>query len=146
MNDTGWDEKTVAHRGLDFVQTFLDLATAQFLLEALSVEIPLQTGIDECPRFRMQYQPGLRLAQVGRIEMHETMRSGKISSMRPIARVAVRDGETLAFEPGGRHLMIYDLDPGATAGEQIDLVLHFERGEDDTLSAEIVPAGGDVGH
>src|SRR3954467_14847259 len=42
--------------------------------------------------------------QAGRIEMHETMMSGTMSSMRPIARIPVQDGETLRFTPGGRHL------------------------------------------
>src|SRR5690349_10637125 len=35
--------------------------------------------------------------QAGRVELHETMRSGNMTSMRPIARIPVRDGETLTF-------------------------------------------------
>ena len=84
--------------------------------------------------------------QAGRIEMHETMTSGSMSSMRPIARIAVRDGEVLTFAPGGRHLMIFDLDRTIAAGGRVDLVLTFERGAPVTLSAEAAPMGGDVGH
>jgi len=68
-----------------------------------------------------------------------------MTSMRPIARLPVRDGETLSFAPGGRHLMIYDLSRDIPAGGPISLVLHFERGPDETLSAVLVPTGGDVG-
>ncbi len=42
--------------------------------------------------------------------------------------------------------MLFDLDPALAAGGRIDLVLHFERGPDETLAAAIVPAGGDPGH
>lgn len=88
----------------------------------------------------------VRSPQAGRIEMHETMQNGSMSAMRPLARIAVRTGETLSFTPGGRHLMIHDLDRNVPAGSRIDLILHFERGADETLSAELVPTGGDVGH
>ena len=60
-------------------------------------------------------------------------------------RVPVRDGETLSFRPGGRHLMLFDLDRRVAAGGRIDLVLHFERGAPVTLAATLVPTGGDVG-
>lgn len=83
--------------------------------------------------------------QAGRVEMHETMTSGNMSSMRPIARIPVSDGEVLTFAPGGRHLMIFDLDRTIAAGGRVDLVLTFERGAPVTLSAEVVPMGGDVG-
>ena len=64
--------------------------------------------------------------------------------MRPLARVPVRDGETLGFTPGGRHLMIYDLDRTVPAGGRIALIFRFERGDPATLDAEIVPTGGDI--
>ena len=82
--------------------------------------------------------------QAGRIEMHETMQHGGMSAMRALARVPVRDGEMLVFAPGGRHLMIYDLDRNVPAGGRIALILHFERGDPTTLDAELVPAGGDI--
>jgi copper(I)-binding protein len=81
----------------------------------------------------------------GRIEMHETMASGTMTSMRPLLRIPVRDGDILAFTPGGRHLMLFDLDRSVSAGSRVALVFHFERGGPATLSAEVVPTGGDVG-
>jgi hypothetical protein len=83
--------------------------------------------------------------QAGRIEMHETMNMANMSAMRALARVPVRDGESLRFAPGARHLMIYDLAPSLAAGGRIDLVLHFERGDPMRLAATLVPAGGDIG-
>jgi copper(I)-binding protein len=83
--------------------------------------------------------------QAGRIELHETMDMGNMSTMRALDRVPARAGDTLRFAPGGRHLMIYDLAPNVAAGGRIDLVLHFERGDPVTLAATLVSAGDDVG-
>jgi copper(I)-binding protein len=82
--------------------------------------------------------------QAGRIEMHETMDMNGMSRMRPLERIAVRDGETLHFAPGGRHLMLFDVSRDVAAGGRIDLVLRFERGDPVTLSATLVPTGGDI--
>jgi len=79
--------------------------------------------------------------QAGRIEMHETMNMANMSTMHALGAIPVRDGETLSFAPGGRHLMVYDPGPGAMAGGRIDLVLHFQRGNPVTLSADVVAAG-----
>jgi hypothetical protein len=82
--------------------------------------------------------------QAGRVEMHETMNMGGMSEMRPLDRIAVRDGETLSFAPGGRHLMLFDISRDVAAGGRIDLILRFERGDPVTLSATLVPTGGDL--
>jgi len=84
---------------------------------------------------------GVTSPQTGRIEMHETMNMANMSTMRALSSIPVRDGEILSFTPGGRHLMLYDLGPGAAAGGRIDLVLHFERGDPVTLTAAVVAAG-----
>jgi copper(I)-binding protein len=83
--------------------------------------------------------------EAGRIEMHETMDMANMSTMRALGRVPVRDGESLRFAPGGRHLMIYDLAPNLAAGGRIDLVLHFERGDPVRLGATLIAPGGDIG-
>lgn len=85
--------------------------------------------------------------QARRIEMHETMTSGTMTSMRPIARLPVRDGETLRFAPGGRHLMLFDLDPAVQAGGRMDLTFRFERGAPVSLAfTAMAPGGEHEGH
>jgi copper(I)-binding protein len=79
--------------------------------------------------------------QAGRIEMHETMNMANMSTMRALGAVPVRDGETLRFAPGGRHLMIYDLNPALAPGGHLDLILHFQRGDPVALSAAVNAAG-----
>jgi copper(I)-binding protein len=80
--------------------------------------------------------------QARRIEMHETMSAGNMTSMRPLDRIAVHAGDRLTFAPGGRHLMLYDIDPAIRPGSRITLVLHFERGPPRSLAAAIEAAGG----
>lgn len=82
--------------------------------------------------------------QAGRIEMHETMTSGTMTSMRPLTRIPVRDGETLRFVSGGRHLMLYDVDARVRPGGRIVLTLNFERGAPEQLAALATSAGGDA--
>jgi len=84
----------------------------------------------------------VRSPQARRIEMHETMNRGSMSSMRALARIPVRDGETLVFAPGGRHLMVYDLARTVEAGGGMTLIFTFERGGERRLTATVVPAGG----
>jgi len=82
--------------------------------------------------------------QAGRVEMHETMASGTMASMRPIARIPVRDGQILGFAPGGRHLMLFDLDSGVRPGGRITLALNFDRGPSLPLELSVIAAGDDV--
>jgi copper(I)-binding protein len=82
--------------------------------------------------------------QASRVEMHETMMSGNMASMHPIARIPVRDGETIVFETGGRHLMLYDVDPAVRPGGRIVFRFNFERGPPGQLAAQVISAGGEA--
>jgi copper(I)-binding protein len=79
-----------------------------------------------------------------RIEMHETMRSGSMSSMRPLGQIAVKDGEEIVFAPGSRHLMLFGVDPALKPGDHIPLVLHFSKSGEAAVSARIVGPGEEV--
>ena len=46
-----------------------------------------------------------------RVEMHETETIDGVSRMRPLHRLTVAAGETVTLAPGGKHLMLFDLDP-----------------------------------
>src|SRR5687768_5136939 len=48
---------------------------------------------------------GIASARAERIEMHETMISGSMTGMRPIARISLAGNPEIVFAPGGRHLM-----------------------------------------
>jgi copper(I)-binding protein len=83
--------------------------------------------------------------QARRVEMHETMNAGNMTSMRPLAQLPVHDGERLIFAPGGRHLMLFDVDRAIQPGGRILLILHFERGgASRPLAFQVISAGGEI--
>ena len=86
---------------------------------------------------------GVTSPQAGRIEMHETMREGAMSGMRPMARITPENGR-IVLARGGRHLMLFDVSPGLAAGGRAQLVLRFEHGQTRTLEATVIDAGGDA--
>lgn len=69
------------------------------------------------------------------IEMHTTEYDGTTMRMRPLDRVEVPPGSTIAFEPGGRHLMLLHY-AGVTA-PKIDVTLRFEDGRGLRVSFEV---------
>ena len=81
-----------------------------------------------------------------RAELHETVSTGGRMSMKPIARVPVPARGTVPFEPGGRHVMLYDLDPRARPGTTTLLTLTFGDGSRLYRKAFVVSAGADAPH
>ena len=68
-----------------------------------------------------------------------------MSTMTPVKQFAIPAGGALTFAPGGRHVMLFDLDPAATAGREVRLDFALAGGR--TLSAKArVRAMGDDGH
>ena len=58
--------------------------------------------------------------------------------MRPLASVPVPAGGEIGFTPGGRHVMLFDLDPRLAPGRTAPLVLAFADGRALTATARIV--------
>lgn len=76
-----------------------------------------------------------------RAEMHETMSGGGHMSMRSIAAVPIPAGQEVAFEPGGKHVMLFDLDRRAKPGSTTLLTLTFSNGQRLYRKAWFVGAG-----
>lgn len=75
-----------------------------------------------------------------RVEMHSmTMRDG-VMRMRAETAFAVPAGGTVAFKPGGNHLMLFGLQP-MKAGETLPITLQFKSGATQQLMAETRSAG-----
>jgi len=82
--------------------------------------------------------------RVATIKLHETMMEGGAMRMQPIMSVDVPAGETVAFEPGGRHAMLFGIDPEVTAGTNLTLHFRFDSGRDVSVEATAVGAGDDA--
>ena len=82
-------------------------------------------------------------SRAGRIEMHKTEMAGSMAGMKKVERISVTDGREIEFAPGGRHLMLFELDPSLKAGDTADIVLHFEQGGLASFQATVVGPGDD---
>lgn len=78
-----------------------------------------------------------------RSEMHESMKSGNMMSMKPLdTGVAVPAGADLQFKPGGLHVMLFDIRPDLAPPGPMSLSLRFASGTTLTINAEVKSAGG----
>jgi hypothetical protein len=77
-----------------------------------------------------------------RSEMHETMAGHQgMAAMKPITNVQVPAGSTIKFEPGGKHVMLWNINPGLAPPKRISLNLAFSNGERLKVLAPLVAAG-----
>lgn len=76
-------------------------------------------------------------------EMHESMAAaaGAMTTMKPIQQVAIPAGATVPFQPGGRHVMLFDMNPGIKPGSTLTLTLSFADGTRILQDAGVIGAG-----
>ena len=80
-----------------------------------------------------------------RIELHETRTIGGVMRMAALGETQVPAGATIAFGPGGRHAMLFGLDPVLRPGDRVRLTFSFEQAPPVTVQAD-VRAPGDAAH
>ena len=78
-----------------------------------------------------------------RTELHETRAAanGRGMTMAALRSVAVPANGAIAFAPGGRHLMLFDINPGIRAGGSITLTFAFADGLRIQQQARVIGAG-----
>jgi hypothetical protein len=76
-----------------------------------------------------------------RSEMHETMSQGSMASMKPVTNVQVPAGSTVKFEPGGKHVMLWNMNPGVAPPKHIQLNLTFSNGQRLQADTAVVAMG-----
>jgi copper(I)-binding protein len=93
-----------------------------------------------------------------KVEMHESMKGkGGMTSMQPLSSVDVPAGQTVAFAPGGRHLMIWGVNDTAISRGKMTFTFLMSNGDrllvdaviqkpDGASSATSVPADEHAGH
>ena len=62
---------------------------------------------------------------IGRIETHSMIMDGEIMKMRKITP-SLKRNKMYKFEPGGNHLMLFDIKRELKQGEDINLIFTFE--------------------
>ncbi len=79
-----------------------------------------------------------------RVEVHEMSETDGIMKMRHLADgLVVAPGETVALEPGGKHLMLMGLKHGLQAGAPFTATLEFKFAGAVTAEFSIAPIGAE---
>jgi periplasmic copper chaperone A len=68
--------------------------------------------------------------------VHQSSASGGLSKMVALANVPVDAGDMVLFEPGGTHVMLFDLLRVPKAGSRFPLTLSFAKGKPQTIEVE----------
>ncbi len=69
---------------------------------------------------------------------HESKIDDGVVKMREIVRLELRPHETATLAPGGNHIMLMGLTAPLKEGDQISLVLTFEKAGDLTIAVPVV--------
>jgi copper(I)-binding protein len=104
-----------------------DVASVYLSLENVGTKAVKLTGV-ECPLASMAM-------------MHQTLESGGQSHMRALASVSLAPGASMAFSPGGKHIMLQGLAHPLQVGERVPLVLLFSGGIKLHVTALVRPLG-----
>ncbi|MCG6120632.1 MAG: copper chaperone PCu(A)C [Blastomonas sp.] len=123
---------------------------AQLLVEKAYIQLSPVEGSPSALYFTVRGGPvdtelrSVSSASILRLEMHETVEENGMSMMRPLRAAAVPARGKVEFEPGGKHVMVWGLDPGALKRGNAEFVFTFSTGEKIAATAAIraiEPAG-----
>jgi copper(I)-binding protein len=80
--------------------------------------------------------------QVSSIELHETMTmAGGMSRMAPLKSIEIPAKGVIEFAPGGRHAMLFGVDPKLKPGDKIQIVFKLSPPVEIVTEAEVRGAG-----
>ncbi len=84
---------------------------------------------------------GAEVTGAGSAMIHQSTTANGMSEMHAMGQIAIPAQGTLAFAPGGLHVMALDLDDALAKGGTTDVTLTFENGDKAVFPAEILAAG-----
>lgn len=73
--------------------------------------------------------------------LHTTVQSGGMASMQHMDSVPLAKGATVAFAPGGNHVMAMDLSDTLKSGASTEVTLTFANGDKASFPAEVRAPG-----
>lgn len=85
----------------------------------------------------------VEIGGVGEAMMHETVTTGGVAQMVPMAPLPLVKGEMIKFEPGGKHVMAMGVDAALKPGMTTEVTLTFAGGDKASFDAMVEAPGGD---
>ena len=83
---------------------------------------------------------GVTADVAGSVEMHEMTRAGEMMKMAPMTTATVPAHGTMAFKPGGAHLMLFDVKRQLKEGDRVTLTFTASTGTRVTATAAVKKA------
>ena len=74
-------------------------------------------------------------------QLHETVEHAGNQIMGEAGPLLVSPGETLSFEPGGKHIMVFGLPETVAAGDTVEVTVTVVGGDKMSFPAQVVAAG-----
>lgn len=117
-------------------------------VESAVVQLPAVPGRPGAAYFRLTTNNdptklvSVSSPSIDRIELHETVMDGGVARMREAQDLVFAPDEALTFERGGRHAMLFGIDPALKAGDKVPLTLTFEPMKPVTVEADVQAFGG----
>ena len=87
---------------------------------------------------RAETVTGVSSPSATRAELHESGMSGGMMKMAPLKSIALTKGQVVPFQPGGRHVMLFGIDPKVKPGSLIRLGLRLANGQQIWVDARAV--------
>ncbi len=77
----------------------------------------------------------------GVVEIHEMAMDGGMMKMRAVKGIDLTPGATVEFRPGGYHVMLEELKQPLKQGDQIPVLLTFEKAGTVEIKVKVEPMG-----
>ena len=77
----------------------------------------------------------------GVVEIHEMAMDGGMMKMRAVKSIDLTPGATVEFRPGGYHVMLEELKQPLKQGDQIPVLLTFEKAGTMEIKVKVEPMG-----
>jgi hypothetical protein len=136
-------------------RSYAATASAAPTVSGATVRLPIVPGRPAAGHFtitggaKADRLVGVSSPLAGRIELHSMTVTDGVMRMRAEPGFDVPARGKLAFTPGGNHLMLFDLKPGAKAGAPMPLSFTFASGARVNATASVTsgaPAAHGAGH
>lgn len=86
---------------------------------------------------------GITSPRVGRIELHDSGMAGGMMQMGPLKDNSFGSDGEMVFKAGGRHAMLFDVDPTVKPGGTIPLIFDFDNAPDLTVTVAVKAMGSE---
>ena len=83
---------------------------------------------------------GVSSPSAKKAEIHESSMANGMMQMTPLPRLTVGKGQMVMLKPGGKHVMLFGLDPAIKPGGTVRLDLKLDNGSTASVTARAVGA------